>query len=152
MASRFAALGRTAARATAPRPPRMAAPRLALGPVAARGYASSTEAAAQQAKSDAPWAITSLLVFGSMFIYLTAPPKGGKKHGHGHDSHDSHGKAGEDAEEGEGGDGDEEESKSGAMSDEDYELVDKVEGKPADDAPAGNQVSNPPLFPSSSST
>lgn len=46
-------------------------------------------------KSDMPWAVASVVVFGSLFVYVTAP---GKKDGHGHDDHgEKHGKHEEDS-------------------------------------------------------
>lgn len=39
-------------------------------------------------KSDMPWAVGSILIFGSAFIYLTAP---GKKDAHGSHGEDDHG-------------------------------------------------------------
>lgn len=47
-----------------------------------RGYASMPT----PPKSDLPWAVTSALVFGGLFIYVTSPSKGDS---HGHDSHGS---------------------------------------------------------------
>lgn len=48
-----------------------------------RGYASSPV----PPKSDMPWAVASVVVFGSLFVYVTAP---GKKVSHGHDDHGKH--------------------------------------------------------------
>lgn len=90
----------------------------------------STKAAVEQTKSDAPWAIGSLVIFGSMFIYLTAPPAGGKK-GHGHESaHDDSSSSSEEDED------------SGAETEStQYDDVKKIEDKPGENAPKGSQVS-----------
>lgn len=96
-----------------------------------RRMASTTAKVAEAAtKSDAPWAIGSLLVFGGMFIYLTAPPKGGKK-GHGHESHDTGSSSHDDEEESE----DDEERE--------FFVSKKIEDKPeaGSDAPPGSHVS-----------
>ncbi|PWN45479.1 hypothetical protein IE81DRAFT_364114 [Ceraceosorus guamensis] len=71
-------------RAAAAVPRRCASPALAR-----RSYASGAhQGEKQQQSSDVPWAISSLVVFGGLGIYLTAPPKDG----HGHGGHDSHAK------------------------------------------------------------
>lgn len=80
------------------------------------------------AKSDAPWAIGSLVVFGSMFIYLTSPPKGGK-HGHGHEN-EQHEESDDD---------------SDTLIDAEnttYDNPNKIELKPGKNSPAGGQVSD----------
>lgn len=59
-------------------------PRLASGPVLARANSSSsTSSHAAHASSDTPWALTSAVVFGSLFFYLTSPAsKTHNEHGH----------------------------------------------------------------------
>ncbi|PWN49701.1 hypothetical protein IE53DRAFT_388053 [Violaceomyces palustris] len=54
--------------------------------ISSRSYATGAEhAKAASQSSDVPWAVTSTVVFGSLFVYLTAPPsKKGDSHGHGH--------------------------------------------------------------------
>jgi hypothetical protein len=85
-----APLTRQALRQTASRQA-AAAPRLHQRRMAST-TAKAAEAAKETVKSDAPWAIGSLVVFGGLFVYLTSPPKGGKK-GHGHDDHGKHDEA-----------------------------------------------------------
>lgn len=83
----------------------------------------------KKVQSDAPWAITSLIVFGGMFVYLTSPSSG-DKHGHGEKGH------GKEIEE----ESEEEEDSSSTSSGEEYVDVKKVEDKPGDDAPKGSKA------------
>lgn len=102
-----------------------------------RRMASTTSKVTEAAtKSDAPWAIGSLLVFGGMFIYLTAPPKGGKK---GHGDHESH--HDDDDKSSESGDDDEEPETP--ADEREFFVSKKIEDKPEEgsDAPAGSHVS-----------
>jgi hypothetical protein len=96
----------------------------------------SVKAAAEQTKSDAPWAIGSLVVFGSMFIYVTAPPKGGKK-GHGHEAEHGSGSSSSSEEE-EDSDAETEDTEEENST---YDNVKKIEDKPDSNAPKGSQVS-----------
>lgn len=90
----------------------------------------------KKVQSDAPWAITSLLVFGGLFVYLTAPPSGGNsKHGHGDESHGHGGKS-----EGSSSEEEEEDDQSSTSSGEEYVDVKKIEEKPGDDAPRGSKA------------
>lgn len=58
--------------------------------VASKASDAASHATAKVAGgSDAPWAITSLLVFGALGIYLTSPSKDDHGHGHGGDHHGS---------------------------------------------------------------
>lgn len=98
-----------------------------------RMASSSTQAAQQTVKSDAPWAIASLLVFGSLFVYVTSPPSKGSAHGGHGDSHGAH-KAEASAAQDEGEDG------ASSASDESYEDVKKIEEKPGEGAPRGAKV------------
>lgn len=92
----------------------------------------------KKVQSDAPWAITSLLVFGGMFVYLTAPSSGGDKHGHGDKGHGKEVKKEEEEEEEEES-GDDDDSSSASSGDE-YVDVKKIEDKPGDDAPKGSKA------------
>ena len=53
-----------------------------LARLPARRYASSSPLDALPKKSDAPWAIASVITFGGLFVYLTAPGAKGDDHGH----------------------------------------------------------------------
>ncbi|PWN34013.1 uncharacterized protein FA14DRAFT_180646 [Meira miltonrushii] len=104
----------------------------------AKRMASSTNPI-KKVQSDAPWAITSLLVFGGLFVYLTAPTSG-DKHGHGHDDK-GHGKEVETEEEpAEEEPAEEEESEDASSSGDEYVDVKKIEDKPGDDAPKGSKA------------
>lgn len=96
-----------------------------------RRFASASETPNDPApvakKSDAPWAIGSILIFGSLFIYLTAP---GKKDAHGHDGH-AHGKE----------DHEEEEKPVDEEQEAHFNNPGKVEEAPQDHHPEGNKVS-----------
>ncbi|PWZ00138.1 hypothetical protein BCV70DRAFT_161405 [Testicularia cyperi] len=55
-----------------------------------RSYATGSSSALPP-KSDAPWAIASVIGFGGLFVYLTAPGSKDASHGHGdHKSSDKH--------------------------------------------------------------
>lgn len=83
-------IARTISRSARPLARSTAASSLARLP--ARRYASSSPLPLPP-KSDAPWAIASVLTFGGLFVYLTAPgAKGDDHHGHGakHDAEEEH--------------------------------------------------------------
>ncbi len=80
-------IARSISRSARPLARSAAGPSLARLP--ARRYASSSPADVLPKKSDAPWAIASVIGFGGAFVYLTAP--GSKKddhHGHGASKHE----------------------------------------------------------------
>lgn len=93
--------------------------------------------AAETVKSksgDAPWAIGSVLFFGSLFVYLTSPPSGGKN-GHAHGHKDPH--------EGDSAYTDDGKSAKGTEGGSDYFVPKKIEDKPEEgsNAPPGSHVS-----------
>jgi hypothetical protein len=96
----------------------------------------TAKAAIQQTKSDAPWAVSSLVVFGGMFIYLTSPPKGGKN-AHGHEG--GHGGKSDSSSEEPDSEG---ESDATEEENTDYDNVKKIEDKPEGTGPKGGQVRN----------
>ncbi|UZJ53005.1 hypothetical protein CBS101457_002325 [Exobasidium rhododendri] len=103
-----------------------------------RMASATTKAAIKQTKSDAPWAIGSVVVFGSMFVYVTSPPKGGKK-GHGHD--DSHKEKSESSSEDDDDSGDESEATEDDGEEiTKYDNVKKIQDKPGDSGPKGGQA------------
>lgn len=131
----MAPLARQSLRQTVSRQPSTLSSRLALATSQRRMASGTAKAASEQAKSDAPWAIGSLVVFGSMFVYLTAPPKGGKKHGHESSSH-GHESSSEEEDSGD-------ETEATADEEKEFVVSKKIEDRPepGSDAPAGSHVS-----------
>ena len=72
-------IARSISRSARPLARSAAGPSLARLP--ARRYASSSPLPLPS-KSDAPWAIVSVVTFGGLFVYLTAPGAKGDDHGH----------------------------------------------------------------------
>lgn len=108
---------------------------------------SSSQAAAGQVKSDAPWAIGSLVIFGGLFIYLSSPSKGGHGHGHDDDHHGGKPKAAkkeeaEEAEEAEAPSQEEGESDGGGDGDGDAEQQDKDDNSEGGSEPSSGSSSD----------
>lgn len=94
----------------------------------ARRMASTTSG--PTAKSDAPWAIGSAVIFGSLFVYLTSPSKDG--HGHHEKSHEKPAKKEAEAEpetESDSGSQEDAESNSGEGDKEQSEEGDNQKGE-----------------------
>lgn len=72
-------IARSISRSARPLARSAAGPSLARLP--ARRYASNSPLPLPT-KSDAPWAIASVITFGGLFVYLTAPGAKGDDHGH----------------------------------------------------------------------
>lgn len=98
---------------------------------------ASSASPVKKVQSDAPWAISSLVVFGGLFVYLTAPGSGDKHGSHGHDDK-GHGKEVETEEE--PAEEESDESASSSSSGDEYVDVKKIEDKPGDDAPKGSKA------------
>jgi hypothetical protein len=94
-------------------------------PSSARYASQSAKSAVESVKSDAPWAITSLVVFGGMFVYITSPPSGGAG---GHDSH-AHSKTNS-----------QDKTMKSQILEPDYEQSHKVHRDPESPVPTGDQV------------
>ncbi|SPC64356.1 uncharacterized protein UHOD_04973 [Ustilago sp. UG-2017b] len=78
-------IARSISRSASPLARSAAGPSLTRLP--ARRYASNSPLPLPK-KSDAPWAIASVITFGGLFVYLTAP--GSDKHDHGHHASKHH--------------------------------------------------------------
>ncbi|KAJ1018949.1 hypothetical protein NDA16_004752 [Ustilago loliicola] len=78
-------IARSISRSARPLARSAAGPSLARLP--ARRYASNSPLPSPK-KSDAPWAIASVITFGGLFVYLTAPGSNKDDHGHHGSKHD----------------------------------------------------------------